>query len=226
MVAEVDHSRGLGSGQPIGLHTAQVHTEHPSYPIAIPPEKLAKALQLYICYRLEESLEVKRASTDVAGAFLDVPPPRRSDEAKTSYSASSTASRLSGIDGSLLSSFDESSSLSAAREFSSYDGKKVKARTRSKLSPKARAKAALIRYIGSCSVCRNRRAPCPLEHHDIDSLERERLKVKTKPSERVARRLRCHFNARYPHRFCATRSTGNKYHVCSKEGYLTISHLK
>ncbi|KAH8671902.1 hypothetical protein BGZ60DRAFT_22954 [Tricladium varicosporioides] len=195
-------------GRTVGLHEPQGHTDHdlppPTYPIPIPPEKLAKALKLYISYGLEEGLEIKQASTDQY--YLDVRPP--SNAHKTT-----TVSGSSGI-----------SSLPSSDEV--FDGKKVKPRSRKRLSPKSRAKAALIRCLGSCSVCRSRRVRCPLEHHDIENLERERLKSKTKPSERVARRLRCHFNARYPHRFCATRSTGNKYHVCSKEGYLTISHLK
>jgi hypothetical protein len=138
---------------------------------------------------------------------LNVRPPRNAYET-TAISASSEAS---------LFSLDEIPS-----SLVNFDGGKAKIRTRRRLSPKSRAKAALIRYLGSCQVCQNRRVPCPLEHHDIEALERERLKSKTKPSERVTRRLRCHFDARYPHRFCATRSTGNKYHVCSKEGYLTI----
>jgi hypothetical protein len=46
------------------------------------------------------------------------------------------------------------------------------------------------------------------------------------PSRRVIRRLRCRFSARNPHRYCVTRATGNKFHVCAKAGYLTITHLK
>jgi hypothetical protein len=63
----VDHHVS-SPGQTLGLHMPQGHTGDgpppPTYPIAIPPEKLAKALQLYVSYRLEESLETEQASTD------------------------------------------------------------------------------------------------------------------------------------------------------------------
>jgi hypothetical protein len=67
--------------------------------------------------------------------------------------------------------------------------------------------------------------------HPLNGKKKGSSRVKTaksgaNPSVRVLRRLRCHFNARHPHKYCVTRSTGDRYHVCSKSGYLTIAHLK
>jgi hypothetical protein len=44
-------------------------------------------------------------------------------------------------------------------------------------------------------------------------------------SQRVLRRLRCHFNARNPHKYCVNNSTGDTYHTCAKSGSLNIQHL-
>jgi hypothetical protein len=44
--------------------------------------------------------------------------------------------------------------------------------------------------------------------------------------DRVHRRLRCHFNARYPHQSCANRSADEKDHRFIRSGYLSIQHLK
>jgi hypothetical protein len=44
-------------------------------------------------------------------------------------------------------------------------------------------------------------------------------------SQRVLRRLRCHFNARNPHKYCVNTSTGDRYHTCAKSGSLNIQHL-
>ncbi|CZR63065.1 uncharacterized protein PAC_12962 [Phialocephala subalpina] len=40
------------------------------------------------------------------------------------------------------------------------------------LDPTTIAKAALVRHLGSCWVCRIRHVPCPLGHHDIATLEK------------------------------------------------------
>jgi hypothetical protein len=44
-------------------------------------------------------------------------------------------------------------------------------------------------------------------------------------SKRILRRLRCHFNARHPHKYCVNISTKAKYNTCAKIGHLNIQHL-
>jgi hypothetical protein len=56
-------------------------------------------------------------------------------------------------------------------ELINFNGEVVKQRIRRPLTPVTKAKAALIRHLESCRVCRARRVACDLEHHDIPSLE-------------------------------------------------------
>jgi hypothetical protein len=109
---------------------------YPLYPIPIPPDKFTKALQLYRTYRLADAL---------------------------SRSQLEPQSRTNFHDGFHLGiSIDEPESLSSTKvevdaELLLSNEGKVKQRARRKLSPATKAKSALIRYLGSCWVCRSRR---------------------------------------------------------------------
>lgn len=126
---------------------------------AIPPEKLPKAVRLYGRYRLEEGLAERESSS--AGPFLGVPDRSPSAASHPSTRARSTSGSTYGAGESVVSFGNESPSSAAVR--TTFDGRQVKEpRKRSKLSPKAKAKAALIRHLGACFDCRNRRVPVGL----------------------------------------------------------------
>lgn len=145
---------------------------YPVYPLPIPTEKQARALELYIQYcdahlkeKVENShLEPQSAARHHDGYHLNVPGPPTAHSV-TSY-ASSRYSLTSAYDAvtdlsSVVSFEDEDEPTSAAAkaegELMSFDGKKIKQRRRKKLNPVARAKAALVRHLVSCWVCRGRR---------------------------------------------------------------------
>lgn len=161
--------------------------QHPDYPIRIPLAKQQKALDLYNTFKLEELLAQSATASDHDGYHLDVPGPSTArsvisqGSSKHRGAPSTSASQYDAVtDYSSVVSFDQSPSSAKAEGFIAFDGKKVRTRTRKKLTPTARAKAALVRYLGSCWPCRNRRVPCPLEHHDIECLERLRMEQETK----------------------------------------------
>ncbi|KAE8454529.1 hypothetical protein EG329_000152 [Mollisiaceae sp. DMI_Dod_QoI] len=159
------------------------HQPYPNYPLPIPPDKQAKALQLYKRYKLENKLSQQPQSATSAhhGFLLNVPgpaPPRSTTSVGSSRHHRALSISTSAYDAvtdlsSVVSFDDNESPISRGRhdELTSFNGKKIKQRRRSKLNPTKRAKAALVRCLGSCWVCRSRRVPCPLEHHDIGSLE-------------------------------------------------------
>ncbi|KAL3418866.1 hypothetical protein PVAG01_09087 [Phlyctema vagabunda] len=128
----------------------------PSYPIPIPPQKLNQAVELYRKFLLAELLN-------------ESPPRSQSKKGRSTASQAETAVSVSTngelVDFGIMSLGDNSGSLTA------YDGKTVKVNKRSALSPKARAKAELIRFLGACVVCRTRRVQCPFDHHDIAHLD-------------------------------------------------------
>jgi len=147
---------------------------HPSYPIPIPPEKQDKALKLYIAYKFQETLaassqlEPPSAISYNDGYHLSVPGPSvahsvTSQNSSTPYRAASvTTSNYDGVTdlSSVVSFEDESPSSAKARtqgKLVAFDGKEVRQRTRKRLTPVTRAKAALVRWLGSCLVCRSRR---------------------------------------------------------------------
>jgi hypothetical protein len=139
---------------------------YPDYPIRIPPDKQAKALDLYLKFKLEEVLAQSPTASHHDGYHLDVPGPSTARSVSSRGSSkrrgapSTTASACDGVtDYSSVVSFDLSPSSAKPKEFVAYDGKKVKTRTRKKLDPTTRAKAALVRYLGSCPPCRSRRVP-------------------------------------------------------------------
>ncbi|KAL5325154.1 hypothetical protein ACEPPN_006277 [Leptodophora sp. 'Broadleaf-Isolate-01'] len=165
---------------------------YPIYPLPIPREKEARAVELYIQYcdaQLKEKVETSQiepqsAASHRGGYHLTVPGPPTAHSV-ASFTSSKYSLPVSAYDAntdlsSVLSFEDEDEPTSAAvkneGELMSFDGKKIKQRRRKRLSPVARAKAALVRHLGSCWVCRSRRVKCPLEHHDVDVLKSLRLK--------------------------------------------------
>lgn len=133
----------------------------PEYPIKIPPEKQARALELYNTLKLAEYMAENEPATHNDG-YLLAPSTARSVKSQTSSKgrgAPSTSASLydAMTDYGSVVSFDQS--LISTTEFMAYNGKKVKTRQRKRLGPTARAKAALVRYLGSCLPCRNRRVP-------------------------------------------------------------------
>jgi len=144
-------------------------------------------LDLYIQYceaQLKEKVETSQiepqsTASHRGGYHLTVPGPPTAHSV-ASFTSSKYSIATSAYDAitdlsSVVSFEDEDEPTLAAvkneGELRSFDGKKVKHRQRKRLSPVARAKAALVRHLGSCWVCRSRRVNCPLEHHDIDVLE-------------------------------------------------------
>lgn len=176
------------SPQQQGQSSSPPHPPYPSYPIPISPEKFPKALKLYTKYCLEEGLAQRiqhpQSATDTTNR-LNIPTPTRarsltSRGSSRAYTPSVSNSAYDGVtDMSSVVSFTGEESPSSATpngstELISYTGERVRQRIRRPLSPVTKAKAALIRHLVSCWVCRSRRVPCPFEHHDIASLEKAR----------------------------------------------------
>jgi hypothetical protein len=192
---------------PLSIRPAKQQRPYPEYPIKIPPEKQGKALELYNTLKLAEMLAQNDTATHNDGYLLAPgPSTARSVTSQTSSrhngAQSTSASAYDGTTdfGGSVVSFDQSPPSTI--EFTAFTGKKVKPRKRKRLGPTARAKAALVRYLGSCWPCRSRRVPvsnilvddnfelcsdcdqCPLDHHDIQCLENLRLlmpKEETRP---------------------------------------------
>jgi len=121
------------------------------YPIPIPPEKQERALELYNKYILANLAE-HIDSSPAATTYTTLQKP--------SQDGGGPSTKDSVIDDSSVVSFEFSAN---SNEFVS--GKKPKVRTRKALSPPARAKAAIIRYLGSCTSCRNRRVKVSIILH-------------------------------------------------------------
>lgn len=158
---------------------------YPVYPIPISSEKFPKALKLYNKYWYAKGLaqRVQEPQSAIGPDHLNIPLPARarsltSHGSSRAYTPSVSNSAYDGVTESVVSFTGEESPGSAtpngSTELISYTGERVKQRIRRPLSPVTKAKAALIRHLGSCSICRGRRVPCPFEHHDIDSLEKAR----------------------------------------------------
>jgi hypothetical protein len=149
--------------QPIqqALSSSSSQQPYPEYPIKIPLEKQPKALDLYNILKLAEMLAQNEPATHNDG-YLLAPSTARSVRSQTSSKGhgapSTSASAYDAMtDYGSVVSFDQSPT--STTEFTSFTGKKVKTRRRKRLTPTARAKAALVRYLGSCMPCRNRRVP-------------------------------------------------------------------
>ncbi len=178
-------------GQSLSLQPP--HQPHLSYPLSISSEKFPKALKLYKKYYLEKGLAQRVRESQSAiepSSRLNIPGLQRahsvtSPGSSRPYTPSVSNSAYDGVTESVVSFTGEESPGSAtpngSTELISFTGEVVRPRIRRPLSPVTKAKAALIRHLESCWICRNRRVPCPLEHHDIDSLERARqAKVRTR----------------------------------------------
>jgi hypothetical protein len=164
--------------QPI-MQPAQTSSQqrpYPNYPLPIPVEKQAKALKLYNQYRIEEGLAQRLLESPLSqgypdGSYLNVPHPStaysvtsRTSSGRQRGTSVSTSIHEAATDLSSVVSFGDNESPSSLKakaqgELLSYNGKKVKQRVRKRLLPTAKAKAALVRWLGSCWVCRGRRVP-------------------------------------------------------------------
>ncbi|KAF7909848.1 uncharacterized protein EAF01_003566 [Botrytis porri] len=146
---------------------------------SIPPEKFQSALKLYSEFRMKEGLAQRspdpNATSPSSIVSFGAPGPltnaSRSSQSKTAYSFDVAPS-----DWSSVISFDTSSQHSvksgAKNKAISYQGTAVSQRKRKRFGPVAKAETALIRHLGACEKCRGRNVKCPLEHHDIESLDR------------------------------------------------------
>jgi hypothetical protein len=140
----------------------------PHYPLPIPAEKQEKALRLYTDYQsaeLEEGL-AQRGNDPVSAidGYLSVPGPSvtmsTSSLGSPRHRNTPSVSTYDPTEMSSVMSFEPDESPSSAtleqKELKTYHGQTVKQRSRKRLAPKAKAKAALIRYLGSCPACRKR----------------------------------------------------------------------
>ncbi|TVY41519.1 hypothetical protein LOCC1_G006515 [Lachnellula occidentalis] len=157
---------------------------YPSYPIPIPPEKLDKALEIYEKYKQaikeEEFANLQNASRSATtddGYQLRVPGTSAPGSVTSHTSSgrlragSASTSQYDATEMSSVMSFSGSESPLSA-ELSTFDGQKVKRRSRKRFTKLGKEKTALVRHLRSCWVCHKRRVKCDLfTHHDIRSLE-------------------------------------------------------
>lgn len=144
----------------------QSHRPYPIYPLPIAPAKQLRALQLYRTYCLAERAAQSPAVTRYHDGYnLNVPggPSAQSvtsrGSSKRDRSGSVATSYLDAAESFSVVSFDDARSPGSVKqgERTTYNGQKVKTHRRSKLISPAREKAALIRWLESCWVCRSRR---------------------------------------------------------------------
>ncbi|RDW58742.1 hypothetical protein BP6252_13218 [Coleophoma cylindrospora] len=140
------------------------------YPIPIPKDKFDRALDLWKAYEFAEFKERIDASTPGISGARSAIGASTTSSAVTSASAFTTGDLAERVDTMMI--FDDTSAAtSSGANAIAYTSVPVRAVIRKPLSPKARAKAELIRFIGACDICRARRVKCPWDHHDIDSLK-------------------------------------------------------
>ncbi|KAG9237958.1 hypothetical protein BJ875DRAFT_480883 [Amylocarpus encephaloides] len=163
---------------------SQFELHSPGHPPRIPPEKLEKALGLYAKYlaaELKEGLDQRQLEQRSAiHGFLEVPGPsaplspssHASSRHRKSHSLASAPYDAPTEISSVMSFDDETASPASNTGYKAYNGKIIKQRSRKPLNPKAKAKAALVRYLGSCAACKKRAVSCPLEHVDTASLDK------------------------------------------------------
>lgn len=160
--------------RPAVLQPAQTRQ---TYPLPISKDKEARALVLYMEYcdavfneKAATGQQLPGTASRLDGYHLSVPGPPTA-QSTTSYASSHLSQPKSSYDNktdlsSVVSFGDEIEPTPAIRRaeagMRSFDGKMVKQRRRKKLDPVARAKAALIRHLGSCSVCNLRRVKVKL----------------------------------------------------------------
>lgn len=167
------------SRQPLSIRTAtspnqssppaqQPQQPYPTYPLPIPPEKFDRAVVLFGRLRLEEGLQQREQQRHSQSHLRPLQQHGRSHSVAShtssgQHSPSGVTSNFGATTESVVSFDGKASPSSATANASSglvaYDGSVVRPRTRRALSPVAKAKAALIRHLGSCWVCRSRRVP-------------------------------------------------------------------
>lgn len=170
-----------------GTSSSPPQQAYPSYPLPIPFEKQAKARKLHQKYlmevKLDQSKREPQSATSYHNPYLNVPgapgvPAPRSVTSHTSSRhnrATSISTSTFDVRTELSSvvSFDGDESPSSANakvkgELISFDGKPVKTpRIRRRLSSVKRAKAALVRHLGSCWVCHQRKVPVSTTYLDL-----------------------------------------------------------
>jgi hypothetical protein len=163
--------------QSLSIRTTPQATQHgtslspprPDSPLPIPSDKHAKTRKLHRTYLLEVELENRKGEPQSSTGYLDVPNPLPAGSVASH--TSSTHNRAASIPASthegytdlssvLSSDGDEtlSANIKAEGELISLDGRPVpRTRIRSKLSSVARAKAELMRHLGSCKLCDNQK---------------------------------------------------------------------
>jgi hypothetical protein len=132
---------------------------YPVYPITIPSDNKEKALQLYAkCRRAEKFAQVLEhtSSNHTPPNPPSVVKSTSSSRQISTFISSSTSDGLTDL--SSVISFDDRENSSFGKnplgELISFNGKR-----RKRLSPTTKAKAALVRHLGSCWVCRSRKVP-------------------------------------------------------------------
>ena len=162
------------------------NTQAPLMPKPIPPDKLAHALELYTKCLLACHTHTPPESS--SSRYLgSTTAPSECSQASQNDPAPEALLSFSGSNLSPVSTTPKGKPI----ELVAYDGTIVKTRSRKRLTPKARAKAALIRYLGSCESCHGRSVSvcllndlwieifsdttqCPMDHHDLAALEEAR----------------------------------------------------
>ncbi|RDW66877.1 hypothetical protein BP5796_09626 [Coleophoma crateriformis] len=140
------------------------------YPIPIPKEKFDRALDLWKAYEFAEFKERNDASTPGIPGARSATAASTTSRAATSVSVSTTGDLAERVD-TMMNFNDTSAATGSGANAIAYTGAPVRVPTRKPLSPKARAKAELIRFLGACGTCHARRVKCPWDHHDINSLK-------------------------------------------------------
>jgi hypothetical protein len=135
-----------------------------TYPIRIPLSKYAKAVKLYTLYMYEEGLAQRHGPAHADPLLSPATAQSVTSRSSRVYTPSVSSAHDGFTDISSLVSFTEEESGppgqgNGTSDLIAFDGKRVKRRVRKPLSPIAKAKAALIRCLGSCASCRNRRVP-------------------------------------------------------------------
>jgi len=141
-----------------GTTATSAELKEDEYPLRIPPEELSRALKLYNAFKLAES-----EATEADGIARSITVPR-SIASPITFRTSPKRRRIPFTSGSSPDELTDYGSVisfgsraASAPDFTSFDGKKVIPRQRRRLTPVARAKAALVRYLGSCPNCTSRR---------------------------------------------------------------------
>lgn len=114
---------------------------------AQPPSSSSSSPQPYPVYPIKIPPEKQKKALELYKTFKQQELLAKNDKATLDDGYPSTAATTGGA------------SPAPDAEPANLRGKKVRPRKRKRLSPKLRARAALVRYLGSCQPCRSRRVP-------------------------------------------------------------------